>query len=662
MADIVVTTDFSQLNSMNKALGSTDTLFVKVVDSILREANRAKRVTKALAQTTEENLKIIELAEVIVAAKVEEAATRREKARQREADRAEKEAKRIEAANKRAAESEARLAREVEANRAASGQRFTANLNQNLGVTGKSAMESGAGFSAMEAEIERLRQKYDQVYASSQLYERSLNEINQAHTLGAINAKQQEAAVENLNAEYQAFQNGVAQAGNRFVQHVNQTSDGMNKFGVVAQQTGYQVGDLIVQIQSGTNPLVAFSQQATQLAGLLYLLPPAAQAARIGIGAFSISMATATAGITILIPLLSMIAMSFFTAGKEAKNSADGPLKAMEERVKSLDSALKDYSLTKKALSLGITVDELVSQQSLDQAKARLKEAEVEFNRVASEAGVGKFRGIGAVKKLTASDDPAIKAAEQARAEAALRVLLIEQRMEESYRKQEDQLRINYELESARIKFGEESFEFKQKQAEADRLSYEEGLKSEGLNATRIGQLMAAYDLNQRLTRELESQAVALDNQRASESARAKERLAAEQEYQSAIDKTLAKNQYWSDQAKAAERQAAAVEYIVNNLSLLGAKKDAEGFNKAMEDALAAGVQFSLVDLSSIVALAARNGWDLAASLQAAYRAATQKNPVAASVLTGAGGRPEINLNNMEYRGAVIAGQQDILQ
>jgi hypothetical protein len=39
------------------------------------------------------------------------------------------------------------------------------------------------------------------------------------------------------------------------------------RFQLGVQQAGYQVGDFAVQVASGTNPLVAFSQQATQLVG-----------------------------------------------------------------------------------------------------------------------------------------------------------------------------------------------------------------------------------------------------------------------------------------------------------------------------------------------------------------------------------------------------------
>ena len=46
----------------------------------------------------------------------------------------------------------------------------------------------------------------------------------------------------------------------------------MSRNGVMVQQAGYQVGDFIVQVQSGTNFMVALGQQATQMAGTLTLL------------------------------------------------------------------------------------------------------------------------------------------------------------------------------------------------------------------------------------------------------------------------------------------------------------------------------------------------------------------------------------------------------
>ena len=55
----------------------------------------------------------------------------------------------------------------------------------------------------------------------------------------------------------------------RMTQATNMAGKSTNRFGMYAQQVGYQVGDFFVQVQSGTSALVAFGQQGTQLAGLL---------------------------------------------------------------------------------------------------------------------------------------------------------------------------------------------------------------------------------------------------------------------------------------------------------------------------------------------------------------------------------------------------------
>ena len=47
----------------------------------------------------------------------------------------------------------------------------------------------------------------------------------------------------------------------------NAASQGLTKFKTVAGQAGYQVQDLIVQLQSGQSAFVAIGQQGSQLAG-----------------------------------------------------------------------------------------------------------------------------------------------------------------------------------------------------------------------------------------------------------------------------------------------------------------------------------------------------------------------------------------------------------
>ena len=100
-----------------------------------------------------------------------------------------------------------------------------------------------------------------------------------------------------------------------------------NKFGMYAQQVGYQVGDFFVQVQSGTSALVAFGQQGTQLAGLL----PGVTGAIVGIG---LSVGT-------------MLLRSF--------NDASGSSKTFSKALEETETALKDYATLTEAAAASTT-------------------------------------------------------------------------------------------------------------------------------------------------------------------------------------------------------------------------------------------------------------------------------------------------------------------
>ena len=102
----------------------------------------------------------------------------------------------------------------------------------------------------------------------------------------------------------------------RMAQATNMAGKSTNRFGMYAQQVGYQVGDFFVQVQSGTSALVAFGQQGTQLAGLL----PGVTGAVIGI-----SLAVGT-----------MLARSFMEASGEAAT--------LQEAIEDASDSLSDYN------------------------------------------------------------------------------------------------------------------------------------------------------------------------------------------------------------------------------------------------------------------------------------------------------------------------------
>jgi hypothetical protein len=158
-------------------------------------------------------------------------------------------------------------------------------------------------------EKDNLSRKYKPLYAATQLYEKGLMEIKRATTLGILSNEEAIKSTMRLKTAFNSattgMSGGIAQAGRS-----------TNQLGVVAQQTGYQVGDFLVQIQSGANPMMAFGQQATQLVGVLPLLSD-----QLGVSAGKL-MGIA-AGLGILIPLATAIAGYFLRLAGEVKESGD---------------------------------------------------------------------------------------------------------------------------------------------------------------------------------------------------------------------------------------------------------------------------------------------------------------------------------------------------
>lgn len=156
--------------------------------------------------------------------------------------------------------------------------------------------------------------------------ERDTNRLKKAVKDETISEKQNTVASEALRKRKEALTEAVRRGGKEFRQYnnrLNQAKSGSNKFGMVSQQVGYQVGDFFVQVQSGTSALVAFGQQGTQLAGLL----PGVAGAVIGVG-----LAVGT-----------MLLRSFMQAKGEVKN--------LEEALKNTTEATDLFEKSIKGIS-----------------------------------------------------------------------------------------------------------------------------------------------------------------------------------------------------------------------------------------------------------------------------------------------------------------------
>lgn len=111
----------------------------------------------------------------------------------------------------------------------------------------------------------------------------------------------------------------LAQAG----RGLNQSQRDVRNFELGVQQAGYQIGDFAVQVQSGTSPLVAFSQQFSQLAGFFG-------------GPWGAAVGAGTA-------VISGLALAFFNASGDAKSLSES-MSDLKSAVDAVAEATDVYS------------------------------------------------------------------------------------------------------------------------------------------------------------------------------------------------------------------------------------------------------------------------------------------------------------------------------
>lgn len=223
-------------------------------------------------------------------------------------------------------------------------------------------------------ETEKLEKKVKLLAAS---FERG-NLTNRAYFKGL---NQQVVALRKLGYDYktaQSYVNGLAKSTreailvqDQFAAAAQASQKTMHRNGVVMQQVGYQVGDFLVQVQSGTNAFVAFGQQATQLVGVMGMLNP--------------KLIALSAGLGIIIPLVTAVGAALlrsresadefesatFDINKAAKTSAEEIAKYREE-IALLTSEFK----TLGEVGIDLQIKEITNQISeLEGRKAQLTQA-----------------------------------------------------------------------------------------------------------------------------------------------------------------------------------------------------------------------------------------------------------------------------------------------
>lgn len=269
------------------------------------------------------------------------------------------------------------------------------------------------------AALTRLRMAYDGNYAVEQRTLELKRRLRQEIANGNMTVR--EAGAELLKYRQHMQQFNTAQMA---------ATKANNRFGVVTQQAGYQVGDFLVQIQSGTNPMVAFGQQATQLVGILPLM---------GAGFMGLSagaLVALSAGLGIAIPLVTAIGAAFMRS-RESSNTAKEGVDELAKVMENLKGTSQSLEVELAKMKFGVESSEmaaaLIQQEILTRKVAEAQEAYAEALKKSAENEYS-LRAAGVAGRAAEE----LQAAEKKLRSLKDEIDLLKQRSEEERKARED--------------------------------------------------------------------------------------------------------------------------------------------------------------------------------------------------------------------------------
>ena len=225
----------------------------------------------------------------------------------------------------------------LKANGALNTQKALAELR-----AAQATRESAAAEAAANAERQRAQQGYNRLMASINPVIARQQDMRRAHetVMAALKAEiiTRDQAAQALREYRTAQQSSNMASSVAATQYIPQVRRQTNQLGVVFQQAGYQVGDFAVQVQSGTNVMVALGQQLTQLVGVGAMLARSTK----WIAAFS--------ALGIIVPITTAIVGGFMRANGEAKKFKD-TLDELETSVSSYKSSMEEASASTTELN-----------------------------------------------------------------------------------------------------------------------------------------------------------------------------------------------------------------------------------------------------------------------------------------------------------------------
>lgn len=138
-------------------------------------------------------------------------------------------------------------------------QSFQQNMNASFGIGGPDTSAArAADVAAYGAELDRLRAKFNPLFAAGQSYKAELGEISRALQVGAISETEHAVAIERTKASF-ASQVGV----------IRNSATAVGLSAGAWQNLGYQINDIVTGLASGQSPFMILAQQGGQVQQVL---------------------------------------------------------------------------------------------------------------------------------------------------------------------------------------------------------------------------------------------------------------------------------------------------------------------------------------------------------------------------------------------------------
>ena len=213
----------------------------------------------------------------------------------------------------------------------------------------------------LEGATTRFGTKLDPLLKKEKAFAKAVKQVNDAMRLGVATQKQAIAEIERLGRAYGQTQAQI----DRTTASMTGIRKNTNRMNATIQNAGYQFGDFFVQVQSGQNALVAFSQQGAQLAGLMPGLAGAVTGVGLVIGSMLVrALMDGSGAMKGLAEAIESAEESLGNFRSQMRKVTDGFRKELGPEIKEFSEALLKKNLQQAIEDVNMSIDKMTGRFS----------------------------------------------------------------------------------------------------------------------------------------------------------------------------------------------------------------------------------------------------------------------------------------------------------